>query len=235
LRRSSLCRAGLDAPRLTKFSRRLASGFGHHVNCHPRRNARRVHDRRLLSGFRFHLSAFRLLDLREYFHLMTGHGRWHAEDDRWRRGSGPVCCRAASDDPHVVERFLRQLAAIGAPRDDAPRAGVVGRRGQTEIAELLKQRSQETARRRQRLTCIERILQAEHLSGLRHELRDALRPRATYCAMIKLALLPKEIGKESDRKLVVARDIDKQRAEFLVRENRRAIRMSQRSLVCFLL
>ena len=101
---------------------------------------------------------------------------------------------------------------MASPRAGEPflhpaRAGIVGRRGKPEIAELAAQLGQEFGRLRQRLHGIEGIKQAALAGGPRHELRDSLRALAVARHRsdrigLEPALLPDQAGKEFQRQAV---------------------------------
>ena len=79
----------------------------------------------------------------------AGTGRGGRDPDR-RRGrlALPMLRSDAGDVLHVIARFFRQVAALGEPILHALRAGIVGRGGEAEIAELPDQLAQQRAPRR---------------------------------------------------------------------------------------
>ena len=122
-----------------------------------------------------------------------------------RRRRGPFVGCPAGDDRYIVARLARQRAVAGQPCADAPGAGVVAGRGETEIAEPVAQVAQIARRMAQRPDRIERIGKAAPIGGARHELRDALRAGAAYRPRVEAALLPDDAGEELDRKLILRR------------------------------
>jgi len=126
-----------------------------------------------------------------------------------RRGaeSRPFLGPAAGHRLHVTARLARQRSPSGEPVAHPLRAGVIGGRRQTEIAELAAQLAEKLRRFRQRLDRIERVEQAPLRRGPRHELADALRPlaaaggRADRVRLVA-ALPPDHAGEELDRQPV---------------------------------
>ncbi len=122
-------------------------------------------------------------------------------------GRGPVVDGGAGDGDDIIAGLLRHAAGAGEPILHPARTCVVGRGGQTEIAELVTQFAQKLGRFRQRLHGIKRIEQAALARGARHELRDALRALAAarhrpHRIGLKAAFLPDHAGKELDRQVV---------------------------------
>src|SRR6202040_1766387 len=96
----------------------------------------------------------------------------------------------------------RKRAAAGEPRTHPPRAGIVTRCSQTEIAELCLQLVQITCRIFQCLDRIERIGQAAPIRRLRHELRNTLRALGAHGLRVEAALLPDHASEEFDGKAI---------------------------------
>ena len=122
----------------------------------------------------------------------------------------PLVGRDPGDGLHVVLRFRRQGAPAREPVAHPLRAGIVGRRRQAEIAELVGELAQELGRFRQRLHRVERIEQPALRRGARHELGDALGALAAARARsddagLEPALLPDHPREEFERQVVRAR------------------------------
>ena len=103
---------------------------------------------------------------------------------------------------------LRRYAAT--PADEvahAARPGIVGGGGEAEIAELAAQLGQESRRLGDGRPWIEGIEQSALIGGVRHELRDPLRPmtaarRRPDGVRLKSAFLPNQPGEEFKRQSV---------------------------------
>ena len=108
------------------------------------------------------------------------------------------------DDRNVVLGLDRQIALLGEPFRDAAGAGVVGRRGEPEIAEALPQFGQQRGGLGDRRFGVEGIGEPAFVSGSRHELRDAQRARGTGDAGPEVAFLPDQPGQKRDRKTLCA-------------------------------
>ena len=122
-------------------------------------------------------------------------------------GFGPVIHRRAGNGDHVVAGLLRHRAGAGEPFLHPPRAGIVGRGRQSEIAELRAQFTQKFRGFRQRLHRVEGIEQPALAGGSRHELRDALRALAAARDRsdgvgLKAAFLPDHAGEKLQRQIV---------------------------------
>ena len=122
-----------------------------------------------------------------------------------RADARPALGGMAGDVTHVVARLFRQLAALGHPVLHPPGTRVVCRGGETDVAELTEQLTEEFGRHRQRMQRIERIFQAVRARHARHELRDALRAGRAHHVGFEAALLLDQVGKERHRQVVLGR------------------------------
>src|SRR6516165_5863259 len=86
----------------------------------------------------------------------------------------PILDRMACDREDVVARLSRQPARAGDEYAHTVGSGVVGGRGEPQIAELLAQLRKKLTRFWQRLHRIEWFAKPALGSSRRHELRDAL-------------------------------------------------------------
>ena len=120
--------------------------------------------------------------------------------------AGPALGGMAGDVAHVCLRFIRQLAAPRHPVLHAPGAGIIGSRGETDVAELLQQLAQELGRHRKRMQRIEWILQTVGARDARHELRDALRAGRAHHMGFEAAFLLDQVGEKRYRKIVLGGD-----------------------------
>ncbi len=92
----------------------------------------------------------------------AGHALWDSGFGALRRRAGrPFVGSPASDRGHVVARFARQRAVAGKPRAYSSRTGIVGRRGESEIAKPVPQFAEITCRVTQRLSCFVRSGRAQ--------------------------------------------------------------------------
>jgi hypothetical protein len=108
--------------------------------------------------------------------------------------------------PHDIDpRFARQAGATLKPFDDAVCAGIVSSGDKTQIAELQPQPLQEPRRGGDCLHGIERVCESRFRRHFRHQLRDALRTLFTDIVGAQSALLPKQIGEERHRQIIVPR------------------------------
>jgi hypothetical protein len=137
-----------------------------------------------------------------------------------RRLSHPGLRAVAGDDADIGLRLPRQAATAGEPCLDLGGAGIVGRRGQAQVATECRAQFAQVARRlAQRLQRLECVDEPPHCGGSGHELGDALRARRAHRRWVEAAFLPDQTGEELFRELVVGRRLG-QRAADLGNEGR---------------
>ncbi len=112
---------------------------------------------------------------------------------------------AAGDDQHIVDRLARQAGRAGKPAAEAPRPGVVGRRGEAEIAEAGAQLLEVGGGFIKRAGRLERVGKPALRRRAGHELGDALRSGRAARGGIEAALLPDQPREEAVGQIVAAR------------------------------
>jgi hypothetical protein len=122
-----------------------------------------------------------------------------------RRGGRPFVGSPASNRGHIVARFARQRAVAAKPRAYSPRTGIVGGRGESEVAKPVPQFAEITRRVTQRLNRIERVRESVPIGRARHKLGDTLGTLGTHCAGIETTFLPDHPCEKLDWKSVLGR------------------------------
>ena len=122
----------------------------------------------------------------------------------------PLVNRPAGDGAYIMACLRRYAATSANEVAHAARPSIVSGGGEAEIAELASEFGQEFRRLGDGRLWIEGIEQSALIGGVRHELRDPLRPmtaarRRPNGVRLKSALFPNNPGKEFKRQTVCRR------------------------------
>jgi hypothetical protein len=133
----------------------------------------------------------------------------------------PLVCGTSCHNTDIGQRLLWQAPAPCEPVQNARRSGVIGCRGEAEVAKLDPKVPQQLGGLSYRLDRVERILQTPQSGRPRHELSYSLRARAADGAGIEPALLPDQANEEIERDIVRVRRGYKGLAQDVGRRRRR--------------
>src|SRR5262249_60630211 len=108
-------------------------------------------------------------------------------------------------NPHIRVGLPGWPTPAGEPPATPPGSRIVGGCREPEVSELPPQVAQELCRMGDCFDWIKWVGKTARVRRRRHELRDALCPRAAYRRRIEAALLPDQPGEEIDWQIIFSR------------------------------